>query len=329
VDVQQIPFEWDITMSRKLDTEGNIVGQYTVDDLRDNKRDGKRFLEFDPTWIVTEMLVKLHIQPIFPTAEGPLAIQNTRQLSKNSLMNFRINPREPISKDLEKDTELTSATINNALATAAFAAAQEQGEEVVKPPSLKDIHGEIGAQQVQDLLRQPDTSSPGLSRAEESTGNGESSSEPQNTLGSRYGSCYACRLDGLNCDKINVLINTNDRVTCSECRRKGLECTVVQPNSIEDREQVVVEELLLRGIRRGKRKLRGNDETGALEIPSTTSSNSNVFDPRIWDPPESPPASLVSASEQPPQRQPSARGRPWTAYRSKKKGKGRPRKVKD
>jgi hypothetical protein len=76
-------------MSQKIDTDGNSIGAYEPNDLRDYwaKSKGRNFprervhrLDYNLIWHITEMQVKLHVQGIFPKQVGPALSQLAKEL---------------------------------------------------------------------------------------------------------------------------------------------------------------------------------------------------------------------------------------------------------
>jgi hypothetical protein len=115
VRVQQIPFSWDLTMSQKLDSSGNLVGSYGIEDLEsywfpEAKRKGKRReklrrLHYDLVWDITEIQVKVHVRALFPNQIGPRITQlaKERRLDEHE----RTLTGESRSNALIKDIEIT------------------------------------------------------------------------------------------------------------------------------------------------------------------------------------------------------------------------------
>ena len=142
VDVQQIPFEWDITMSRKRDTDGNLAGSFDIDDVeivfmpnlvrKGRRRQRRRRLEYEPVWNITETQIKLGIRPIFPTQIGEPTIQLARQSCENS---------KKVSEGL-----VSLETKSNELIEIS-----DDEEPAVPAESVEDILGESGARLVEAL----------------------------------------------------------------------------------------------------------------------------------------------------------------------------------
>jgi hypothetical protein len=91
VEVHQIPFVWDLTMSVKLDAHSNVIGSYEPKDLSwfywpPKKRSGQskprerfRLLTYELVWNITEMQVKTFVRAIIPHPTGPLTMQLAKE----------------------------------------------------------------------------------------------------------------------------------------------------------------------------------------------------------------------------------------------------------
>lgn len=90
VDVQQISFSWDLSMSERLSPTGDFLGSYSIKDLeyRCFKPPGQksakgskylRILHYNLVWDITEMQVKTHVKADFPNAVGPPTMQLCKQ----------------------------------------------------------------------------------------------------------------------------------------------------------------------------------------------------------------------------------------------------------
>jgi hypothetical protein len=121
VHIQQIPFSWDLTMSQKIDENGQFVGRYYKEDLetvswetvvkRKRKRSTKlRKLHYELLWHITEMQVKVYVQALFSKQVGLPVFQlaNERRLDGNE----KIFLGESRSKALVADIEITAAPEN-------------------------------------------------------------------------------------------------------------------------------------------------------------------------------------------------------------------------
>ena len=117
VDVQQISFTWDLSMSEKLSPTGDFLGAYSLKDLQDfyihpQKRKGPkgrqhfRRLEYDLVWHITEMQVKVHVKPIFPRAIGPPTMQLAKQKSISASERWAGESR---SVGLQRDITISAA----------------------------------------------------------------------------------------------------------------------------------------------------------------------------------------------------------------------------
>jgi hypothetical protein len=117
VHVQQVPFSWDLTMSQKVDSNGNLVGPYGREDLeicqfperctKGKRKRNLRKLHYELAWHITEMQVKVDVRALFPNPIGPL----TAQLAKERRFgeNERVRTGESRSTALIKDIEITTA----------------------------------------------------------------------------------------------------------------------------------------------------------------------------------------------------------------------------
>lgn len=118
MQVQQIPFSWNLEMSQKFDTTGTIV-PYELGDLGttwfpEEYRKGRRRLKFrrldyDLVWDITEMQVKVSVRAIIPNATGPLITQlaKERQIQAHETT----YTGESRSKALERDIDISRAAI--------------------------------------------------------------------------------------------------------------------------------------------------------------------------------------------------------------------------
>lgn len=115
MQVQQIPFAWDLAMSQKLDANGNILGQFEPSDLEQftfwerkresNKKRKRRRLHYELIWHITEMQVKVHVKALFPNPAGPLVWQLA---AERDIGEDNKTMRESMSKALKRDIEISS-----------------------------------------------------------------------------------------------------------------------------------------------------------------------------------------------------------------------------
>ncbi|KAF4624696.1 hypothetical protein G7Y89_g13472 [Cudoniella acicularis] len=117
MDVQQIPFSWDLTMSQQLNANGQHIGSYSQDDLltihwpekfvKGKRRWKLRMLEYDLIWDITEMQVKVYIRALFPNANGP----PTTQLAKEREIGLdeKVYTGESRSTALQRDIVISGA----------------------------------------------------------------------------------------------------------------------------------------------------------------------------------------------------------------------------
>lgn len=104
-------------MSQKADSNGNLVGSYGIEDLKETwfpedkkkhkRRDRLRRLDYELLWDITEMQVKVHVRALFPGQKDP----RPTQLAKE----HRIAEHEKVfigesrSKALIRDIEIVAA----------------------------------------------------------------------------------------------------------------------------------------------------------------------------------------------------------------------------
>lgn len=113
IRVQQIPFGWDLSMSQKVDSRGNVLGPYCEADLgcimssrgKRPPQDRQRVLYYDLIWDITEMQVKIYVQAQFPNLVGPLTSQLA--IEKVFDQDEKTAATESRSTALEKDIQLT------------------------------------------------------------------------------------------------------------------------------------------------------------------------------------------------------------------------------
>ena len=101
-------------MSQKLDINGNIVGPYSIDDLRSfmfpekkvkgHRREKLRDLHYDLIWEITEMQVKVYVQAIFPNQVGPPLFQLAKEQALGP--GEKTITGESRSKALDKDISI-------------------------------------------------------------------------------------------------------------------------------------------------------------------------------------------------------------------------------
>ena len=166
MQVQQLPFSWDLGMSQKIDPNGRLLGAYGKDDLetfwyperprKGKRREHLRRLNYDPVWDITEMQVKLHVRPIFPSPVGPL----TTQLAKIRPLEAcdKLYTGESRSKALKRDIEISAVTTSGSALGSGV-----DGHE--RQESLSYISGPNRLHRVSDIARehlQPDL--PGTSK---------------------------------------------------------------------------------------------------------------------------------------------------------------------
>jgi hypothetical protein len=144
-------------MSQKIDSTGNLVGPYEIEDLEtyilpEVKRKGKRrakfrMLPYDLVWDITEMQVKVHVRALFPDQIGP----RTTQLAKERRLDEheRTLTGESRSKALIKDIEITATTGLGAGADSLDAPENERRREL-----SFDAGGPARLQQSEDLARE-------------------------------------------------------------------------------------------------------------------------------------------------------------------------------
>jgi hypothetical protein len=157
VQVQQIPFSWDLTMSQKIDATGTCIGSYELGDLHDfwfpkeykkgRRRQRLRILNYDLVWDITEMQVKVHVRALFPNPTGSLPTQ----LAKERLFeaNERTYAGESRSRALERDIEMSRAAISRPDAEALF---PHQGGETQEAST--DVRGPARNKLVDDPVMQ-------------------------------------------------------------------------------------------------------------------------------------------------------------------------------
>jgi hypothetical protein len=121
VQVQQLPFIWNLAISQKLDHIGNLIDTYEREDLvefwypkeykKGHRRERLRKLEYDLVWEIIEIQVKLYIRPIFLYPIGPLTTQLAKERPLSS--NDKTYSRESRSKALKRDIEISSNARRN------------------------------------------------------------------------------------------------------------------------------------------------------------------------------------------------------------------------
>ncbi|KAL5320456.1 hypothetical protein ACEPPN_011261 [Leptodophora sp. 'Broadleaf-Isolate-01'] len=138
VQVQQIPFCWNLSMSQKLDASGNYLGPYALEDLetfnfpeefqKGKRRLKLRKLEYELVWNITEMQVKVEVRPLFPNPPGPL----TTQLAKERP--FEAHEKsytgESRSSALERDIEISKAAVSK---SSKIRRRRQQGHPITHP----------------------------------------------------------------------------------------------------------------------------------------------------------------------------------------------------
>lgn len=126
VNIEKIPFAWDLCMAKKLDSEGRSLGSYQKEDLDDyffpaKKRKGKRrekrgkLLAFEPIFHISEMQLKIFIKPIFKKPKGPQTMQLAEQLASLDDVYTRsavpavisVIGRQSVSTGLQEDVNIT------------------------------------------------------------------------------------------------------------------------------------------------------------------------------------------------------------------------------
>ncbi|KAH7410655.1 hypothetical protein BKA64DRAFT_359215 [Cadophora sp. MPI-SDFR-AT-0126] len=115
IDVQQISFSWDLSMSEKLSAAGDFLGSYSIKDLeykcfrppgRKTLKGSKyhRILHYNLVWDITEMQVKTYVKANFPKAVGPRTMQLAKQ---RSIAADEIHAGESRSLGLQRDIMIT------------------------------------------------------------------------------------------------------------------------------------------------------------------------------------------------------------------------------
>jgi hypothetical protein len=162
VDVHQIPFAWDLSMSIKLDAHSNIIGSYHRDDLRTfmwpeelkkgKRRVKKRELEYDLVWNITEMQVKTFVRAIFPNPTGPLTTQlaKERPLGPDE-MTYGESRSQALVKDIQVSARETPHAAPIALPREPSHNGRTSEKTVGQDQRLDDILGPSGRQLVNDL----------------------------------------------------------------------------------------------------------------------------------------------------------------------------------
>ena len=156
MEVHQIPFVWDLSMSVKLDARSTVIGSYERDDLssfmwpeekkKHKRRVKRRRLDYELVWNITEMQVKTFVRAIFPKPQGPLTMQLTKE---EPLGPQELTYGESRSQGLVKDIQVSAREAAHAALPRQFAESCGRDHAVEinhENPGLNDTLGSRGRQ---------------------------------------------------------------------------------------------------------------------------------------------------------------------------------------
>ncbi|KAF4631492.1 hypothetical protein G7Y89_g6638 [Cudoniella acicularis] len=238
MEVQQIPFSWNLTMSQRTDAFGQLVGCYEKDDLRDvwwpevvvkkHRRTKHKRLDYDLLWDITEMQVKVHVRALIPNAIGPRTTQlaEQRELSRGE----RVYVTESRSAALQNDISISSSVASAAGPRLGREARQARNESQSQLPGPSEAYNP-GGDEIRQGGQQPRRSRPEASHAESmqpqvkqktlassrpdvpkfASEQGEASSSTKLRLdGRRREGCFTCKARKKKCDCVLTLNEASD-----------------------------------------------------------------------------------------------------------------------
>lgn len=285
VHVQQIPFSWDLSMSQKLDANGNPLGAYEKEELetfwypeeykKGRRRVRLRILNYELIWNITEMQVKVYIRALFPNPPGPL----TTQLAKERAFEAdeTAYTGESRSRALERDIEISRAAISRPREEEPLPQGESDVQwgltdlpEHARANLVDEPAGQDQSQQQSSTERPQTTSSARIilhlgPRNTNDSVNGsasklpnlpqQSSSDSPKPDGRRRDGCYTCKLRKKKCDCKYTFNETTGATSCNACVRCRIDCHMTQP--MWDDAQLKAQLLEWKGqTRLGKRKVR-------------------------------------------------------------------------
>ncbi|KAK0120220.1 hypothetical protein ONS95_011626 [Cadophora gregata] len=296
VEVQQISFSWDLSMSEKLSAVGDFLGSYSIKDLEyrclkpsGRKKGSKyvRILHYNLVWEITEMQVKTYVKAIFPKAVGPPTMQLAKQRPVTA---GEMRAGESRSLDLEHDIMITEGIED----LPAVLDGDHDADEMHTDPDVRgsgldreasiDLDDFIGTHSLladpararsRQQMETPSHDNSGTQLRNRSlnrsmAGNNtqigqwrivQAAESPAGTSSPRQDGryregCYTCKDRKKKCDTEYFWDQPTQASTCIECNRQGIECHMKKPDWADDPVQVMLREEERKLILLGKRKSR-------------------------------------------------------------------------
>ncbi|TVY83310.1 hypothetical protein LSUE1_G001552 [Lachnellula suecica] len=293
IQVQRIPFHWDLKKSVKLDSKGNAIGSYTEDDLecysvpldkkKGKKRKGTKMLRvlwYELIYKMTDMQIKVHVRLIIPNSPGPFA----SQLAEEVLLEKDFGESRSIS--LVKELEISQASRRarrNKVSGELGEQYQVESEFSLRHPKKLRVPVEpmiespvasrsIRGKNASAAVRSPATKAMSGQRVPPQ----QLASEDFDVDEDGEKACYPCEKEGKLCDRTYALDKNTNSSSCARCIRRNTFCCPLTPALVrslaqarkhqDDRER-------LADLKRQRREESGSSQRSSRDRSVTDTSD--------------------------------------------------------